>query len=199
MNNYTIISSSTRKNSESLRVSKVIQSIIHENDLDSVINILNLAEIKHMEWNESFWEEEVPCAEWKNTSKLLTSSSAIIFVVPEWHGMIPPALLNLLILSERNELAHKPALIVGVSSGTGGAYIVSQLKGHYSKNNRLCFIPEQVIIRNVRTKLFNGDENSEGDYARLQYATAVLKAYIPALRQVRDSGVLDYKSWPYGM
>lgn len=199
MSNYTIVSSSTRINSESLRVSKVIKSIIHESDPSSTVSILNLAETKHMEWNESFWGEEIPCAEWKNTSKLLMSSSAFIFVVPEWHGMIPPALLNLLILAERNELAHKPALIVSVSSGTGGAYVVSQLKSHCSKNNRLCFIPEQVVIRNVRNKLFNGDENSEGDYARLSYAAAVLKAYIPALLQVREAGVLDFESWPYGM
>ncbi|MNC21466.1 NADPH-dependent FMN reductase [compost metagenome] len=113
--------------------------------------------------------------------------------------MVPPALTNLLILAERHELAHKPALIVSISSGNGGAYVVSHLKANGSKNNRLCFIPDHVIIRNIRSKSFKGDDGSAGDYARLKYATDVLKAYIPALQQVRESGVLDYETWPYGM
>lgn len=199
MNNYVIISGSTRNNSESFRLSGVVQNIIKDTDPDSIATILNLAEIKHTDWNEKFWGEDIPCLEWKRSSELLEAASAFIFVVPEWHGMIPPALTNLFILAERNELAHKPALIVGVSSGNGGAYVISQLKGFCSKNNRLCFIPEQVVIRNIKNKKFNGDQDSKGDLARLSYGAAVLKAYIPALSQVRESGVLDFESWPYGM
>ncbi len=199
MNKYVIISASTRSKSESLRLSGILEALIRSEDPEAVTNILNLAVVRHMDWNEQFWGEEIPCPEWKRSSAMLHSASAFIFVVPEWHGMVPPALTNLLILAERHELAHKPALIVSISSGNGGAYVVSQLKANGSKNNRLCFIPDHVIIRNIKNKAFNGDDDSSGDFARLKYATNVLKAYIPALQLVRESGVLDFETWPYGM
>ncbi|GKW26206.1 NAD(P)H-dependent oxidoreductase [Pectobacterium polonicum] len=199
MNNYVIISGSTQQKSQSSRLSTVIKSLIDTIDIESHIALIDLAEIKHQEWNKEFWGDEIPCPEWKKTSAILAKSDAIIFVVPEWHGMIPPALMNLLILSERNELSHKPALIVSVSAGNGGAYTVAQLKGFYSKNNRLCFIPDHVIIRNIRDKEFDGDKNSAEDYERLTYSLSILKAYIPGLAHVRQCGVLDYDTWPYGM
>lgn len=152
MNKYVIISASTRSKSESLRLSGIIEALIRSEDTEAVTNILNLAEVRHMDWNEQFWEEEILCPEWKHSSAMLNSASAFIFVVPEWHGMVPPALINLLILAERHELAHKPALIVRISSGNGEAYVVSQLKANGSKNNRFCFIPDHVIIRNIKIK-----------------------------------------------
>ncbi|AUX91789.1 NADPH-dependent FMN reductase [Mixta gaviniae] len=199
MNNYVIISASTRQESQSSRLSQVIHSLIDTLDPDSMTHIIDLSAVKHMEWNSEFWSDNIPCPNWKTTSAILDASSAIIIVVPEWHGMIPPALLNLFVLAERNELAHKPALIVSISAGSGGAYTVAQLKGFCTKNNRLCFIPEHVIVRQVRDKAFKGDENSADDHERLVYGLNVLKAYIPGFAQVRQSGVLDYDTWPYGM
>ncbi|WP_431224301.1 NADPH-dependent FMN reductase [Serratia sp. L9] len=199
MNNYVIISGSSRENSQSSRLSHIINTMIAAVDVDAHTDVIDLAETRHQEWNNAFWEKEIPCSNWKKTSHKLAESSAVIFVVPEWHGMVPPALMNLLVLAERNELAHKPALIVSISGGSGGANPVAQLKGFCAKNNRICFIPDHVIVRNVRSKSFNGNEDSAGDEARLSYALSVLKAYIPGLDQVRQSGVLDFETWPYGM
>lgn len=199
MNSYAIISGSSRQQSQSSRLSKIIRSFIDTVDVDAHTDLIDLAEIKHQEWNSDFWSDEIPCPNWKKTSDILEKSSAIIFVVPEWHGMIPPALVNLLVLSERNELAHKPALIVSVSGGSGGAYPVAQLKGFCTKNNRICFIPDHVVVRNVGGKAFDGDENSVVDSERLLYSLHVLKAYIPGLAHVRQSDILDHNKWPYGM
>ena len=48
-------------------------------------------------------------------------------VSPEWNGMVPSMLTNFFLLCSNNELAHKPGLLVGVSSGTGGSYPVAEL------------------------------------------------------------------------
>jgi hypothetical protein len=44
-----------------------------------------------------------------------------------------------------------------------------------------------------------GNEQDESVRARLSYATSVLLQYAEALKSVRASAVIDYKSFPYGM
>jgi chromate reductase len=199
MNNYAIISGSSREGSQSSRLSYKIQHFIETLDHDSQTDLIDLSVTKHQEWNNEFWGEKIPCPSWQKTSNTLAKASAIVIVVPEWHGMAPPALINLFMLAEHNEFSHKPALIVGVSSGNGGAYPVAQLRGFSSKNTKICFIPEHVIVRNVKDKRFEGDDFSQYDQDRLLYSLTVLKAYIPGFDQVRSSGILDYKKWAYGM
>lgn len=198
MNNYVIISSSTRENSQSLRIANEIKNLLSTIDNNPQIELIDLSITHHQEWNNDFWKETIPCPVWKETSQKLIQCNAIIFIVPEWHGMIPPALMNFLILIERNELAHKPALIVSISGGNGGAYPIVMLKGFCSKNNRICFIPDHIIVRNINEISF--EEKVDNDVKeRLCYSLEMLKAYIPALELVRKNAVLDYKSWPYGM
>lgn len=43
--------------------------------------------------------------------------------------MVPAALKNLFLLCTGGEIAHKPALIVAVASGQGGADLVAELFG----------------------------------------------------------------------
>ncbi|MDR0806724.1 MAG: NAD(P)H-dependent oxidoreductase [Enterobacteriaceae bacterium] len=196
MNKYVIVSCSSRENNQSSRVAAVINNLIIETDGKAQTEIIDLAKTKYQEWNNACWGKDIPCKYWRQGSKILAESDGIIFVVPEWHGMIPPALSNLLILAERNELAHKPALIVSISGGSGGAYPMAQLKGFSNKNNRLCYIPDHVIIRNVSKKALMPEDN---DYKHLLYSLSILSAYMSALTSVRNSGVVDYDSWPYGM
>jgi hypothetical protein len=104
----------------------------------------------------------------------------------------------------RGELAHKPALIVTVSSADGGAYPVAELRMSSYKNNRICYIPEQVIVRNVESVLNENeaDNNPEADQyfrSRFEYALGVLKEYAEALRQVRRSGAADLSVFKNGM
>ncbi|CDG21526.1 putative oxidoreductase [Xenorhabdus poinarii G6] len=198
MNNYVIVSSSTRENSQSIRVAHTIKKLLSNIDNDANIELIDLAIIHHQEWSNEFWKEAIPCPAWRETSRKLTYCNAIIFVVPEWHGMIPPALMNFLVLIERNELAHKPALIVSISSGNGGTYPIVMLKGFCSKNNRICFIPDHIVVRHVSDITFENDLDCDVS-ARLCYSLGMLKAYIPALELVRQNAVLDYETWPYGM
>ena len=92
----------------------------------------------------------------------LTESDAFIIISPEWHGQVPAGLKNFFLMFNRFELGHKPALIVTVSSADGGAYPVAELRMSSYKNNRLCYIPEQLVLRNIE-KILNekADENTD--------------------------------------
>ena len=134
----------------------------------------------------------------------LASSDAFVVISPEWHGQVPAGLKNFFLLFGKNELGHKPALIVSVSSGDGGAYPVAELRMSSYKNNRLCYIPEQIIVRNVEKVLNDNtednDNRSDSYYKeRIPWALNILKEYANALEQVRNSGVTQSDTFGNGM
>jgi len=102
------------------------------------------------------------------------------------------------------ELAHKPALIVTVSTADGGSFPVAELRMSSYKNSRICYLPEHLIIRYVDT-VFNTDpaENKESaqEYFedRLAYCLAMLKEYALAFRQIRSSGKTSLAVYTSGM
>ena len=56
-----------------------------------------------------------------------------------------------LLWAATGELSHKPALPCAISAGEGGAYVISELRMSSYKNNRLCWLPEQLIARQVKS------------------------------------------------
>ena len=56
---------------------------------------------------------------------------------------------NFFLVFNNGELFHKPGLIVSISSGSGGAYPISELRSSSYKNTHIMWIPENIIIRNV--------------------------------------------------
>ena len=116
--------------------------------------------------------------------------------------MVPPGLKNFFLLCGADVLAHKPGLIVTVSAGLGGSYPVNELRTSSYKNTRLCYIPDHVIVRNVGQVLKGeqpADEHDDALRNRITYSLRVLLEYAKALKLVRDSGVVDLKTFPYGM
>lgn len=93
-------------------------------------------------------------------------------------------------------------MIVAVSSGIGGSYPVTELRTSGYKNNRLCFIPEHVIVRGVEAALVGekpADSRDEQVRARLAYGLAILKSYAEAMVVIRTSGVINHQDFPRGM
>jgi len=117
---------------------------------------------------------------------------------------VPSGLKNFFLMWGKGELAHKPALIVTVSSADGGAYPVAELRMSSYKNNRICYIPEQVIVRNVESVLNDDPAENDADAdryfrERIPYALKILREYGLALGQVRGSGVADLALFKNGM
>jgi len=176
----SIISASHRKASQSKRVAdifgsrlKVINSSIKNFDLD--LGSSNLP----------FWSPEkkggqgVWGKKWQDISQNLKNSSGFVLVVPEYGGMATPQAKNFFLLCGDGELAHKPGLIVSVSSGNGGSYPIGELRSSSYKNTHLMWIPENIIIRNVEDYLpgSHGDLIPEWMDNRVDYCLKLLIAY----------------------
>jgi NAD(P)H-dependent FMN reductase len=197
----TILNGSSRKQSQSGKISRFIDASLRARAGVSTY-YLNLENNPLPMWDESIWQDAPEWKVWTPIKAELQSSDAFIFVVPEWSGMVPPAVKNFFLLCSHQELGHKPALIVAVSSSRGGSYPVSELRISSYKNTRLLYLPEHFIIRDVE-KMFNGDTpaNEDDKYLRLRldYCLNLLQAYGKSLKEIRSSGIIDHKTFPNGM
>ncbi|WP_437634592.1 NADPH-dependent FMN reductase [Sorangium sp. So ce854] len=199
-----VISGSHRNGSESGKVARYVQQ-----QLASAADVSSTYALDLADNPLPLWDPEVrqPSERWERVwspiSAELTASDAFVIVAPEWGGMVPAGLKNFFLLCTRGELAHKPALLVAVSSGTGGAYPIAELRMSSYKNTYVCYIPDHVIVRSV-TGLLNDpatpqSQDDERIRARLRYALGVLLQYGKALQQVRESGAIDLARYPFGM
>ena len=201
----TVICGSSRKQAQSLKVSRYIEQVLNQQEVCDETWLYALTDNPLPLWDESIWAADPAWQErLEPVSKQLASSDAFVIVVPEWHGQAPSGLKNFFLMWGKGELAHKPALIVAVSSADGGAYPVAELRMSSYKNNRICYIPEQVIIRNVESVLNDNpaDNNLDADRYfrdRIFYALRILAGYADALGAVRQSGVTDLSLYKNGM
>ena len=201
----SIISGSHRIDSQSEKVAKFIQTTLEDKGLCEDTWLYSLAGNPLPLWDESIWEGN---PDWNKKlqpiSEQLSESDGFVVIAPEWHGQVPSGLKNFFLMWGKGELAHKPALIVTVSSADGGAYPVAELRMSSYKNNRICYIPEQVIIRNVESVLNQDADKNNADAdgyfrGRILYALTILKEYATAMVQVRASGATALDQFKNGM
>lgn len=199
-----IISGSHRHNSQSMKVAQHIETTLKDGICDETW-LYSLEGNPLPLWDEGVWDGEQQWLDLLNPLReQLSSCDALVVITPEWHGQVPAGLKNFFLLFGKNELAHKPALIVSVSAGDGGAYPVAELRMSSYKNSRLCYIPEQVIIRHVESILNDNeaDNDTRSDpyiRERLQWSLKILAQYGSALKTVRDSGVTETDKFGNGM
>ncbi len=200
-----IISGSHRDNSQSDKVARYIAQSLLSNKQATTTEVFSLAGNPLPLWDEGIWRGETKWQALLNPlSEKLAASDGFVIIAPEWHGQVPAGLKNFFLLWGAGELAHKPALIVAVSSSDGGAYPVAELRMSSYKNNRICYIPEQLVVRNVESVL-NADPTQNKPEAdsyfreRIVYAGGILCAYATALKSVRESGVTETAVFRFGM
>ena len=120
-------------------------------------------------------------------------------MVPEYGGMATPVAKNIFLLCGNGELAHKPGLIVSVSSGNGGAYPISELRSSSYKNTHIMWIPENIIIRNVEE--FNpgahGKNIPQWFDNRIDYVLKLLLTYASNMKPIRE--IVNRKDFGNGM
>jgi NAD(P)H-dependent FMN reductase len=196
-----IISGSHRVNSESERVARYIEHALAARNINS--DLISLSGNPLPLWDEGLWSGDQKWKDlWHPIAQRLSDAHGFVVVSPEWAGMVPPGLKNFFLLCSTNEVGHKPALIVSISSGIGGSYPVAELRQSSFKNNRLLYIPEHVIIRDV-TAMLKGDSPAnkfdEDVRKRIDYGLGLLEQYSKALSQVRESGAINHKDFPYGL
>ena len=196
----SIISSSHRANSQS----KKILDLLHIN----LLNIKSGLEIYSLDLAEKslpLWSSDKKKGEgvwrgiWNSISDNLNTSDGFILIVPEYGGMATPAAKNIFLLCDNGEFAHKPGLIVSISSGNGGAYPISELRMSSYKNTHIMWIPENIIIRNVEE--FNpgahGDNIPQWLDDRIDYVLKLLLAYALNMKPLRE--IINRKDFGNGM
>jgi NAD(P)H-dependent FMN reductase len=201
----TIISGSHREQGQSHKVARFIEKTLLSQQLCNSTWLFSLAGNPLPLWDEAIWNGDTDWqARLSPISRNLSESDAFVVIAPEYHGQVPAGLKNFFLMWSKGELAHKPALIVGVSSSTGGAYPVAELRMSSYKNNRICYIPEHLIIRNVEKVLNDNpdDNDKEADRyfrERTLFALKILREYAEALIPVRKSGLTFHPDFKNGM
>ena len=200
----TIISGSHRNPSQSEKVARHIEKTLQE-EHGVETWLYTLADNPLPLWDQTIWEDS---PEWNQRlapiKQQLASSDGFVVISPEWHGQVPAGLKNFFLLFNRFELGHKPAMIVAVSSADGGAYPVAELRMSSYKNNRICYIPEHVIVRNVE-KILNekAEDNNEGADAyfreRITWSLGILKGYAEAMKPMRENIRIHHDKFANGM
>ncbi|MCP1496618.1 multimeric flavodoxin WrbA [Pseudomonas migulae] len=180
-----LLSGSNRSNSQSLKVAKYLRDRLEQLGLCDTGELLNLASSRL-----PLWPEEDIDGIWSVQQSILKKATALIVISPEWNGMACPALKNFFLYAGLGELGHKPALLVGVSAGLGGAYPITELRASSYKNSRIMYLPEQLIIRNVESMLNSEIPSEENDIrirTRADWALHLLCKYDDALRTIRTA------------
>ncbi|HHZ88670.1 MAG TPA: NADPH-dependent oxidoreductase [Chromatiaceae bacterium] len=200
-----IISGSHRNPSQSEKVARYIDTVLSTEHDDVETWLYTLADNPLPLWDQSLWEDN---PEWNERlaplREQLNDTDGFVIVSPEWHGQVPAGLKNFFLLFNRFELGHKPALITTVSSADGGAYPVAELRMSSYKNNRLCYIPEQLILRNVERLLNDAVEDNDVDAdayfrERISWATGILVGYARALKPMRETTEIHHDKFSNGM
>ncbi len=201
----TIISGSHRNPSQSEKVARYIEKTLNTEQTDVEASIFSLANNPLPLWDQTLWENS---EQWNTLlaplKKQLSESDAFVIISPEWHGQVPSGLKNFFLLFNRFELGHKPALIVTVSSADGGAYPVAELRMSSYKNNRICYIPEQIILRNIEQILNDNvqENNEEADRyfkQRVAWVLNILVGYALALKTMREKTEIHHDLFSNGM
>jgi NAD(P)H-dependent FMN reductase len=198
-----IIVGSHRKDSQSAKVARFLAGQL-TNLGDHSCWICDLGKDPLPLWDEDIGSDAPQWSGLKALTKKIDAADAFIMIAPEWHGMVPAALKNFFLVCGGASFAHKPALPVGVSVGPGGTYPINELRTSSYKNNRLCYLPEHLIVRNCMVVMNKEEsENDEGEHSyiseRSLYCMKQLIAYADALAQVRASGAADLTPYPNGM
>jgi len=200
---FGIIVGSHRRESESAKVGAYLSAVLTEMGHEPWT--LDLGKTPLPLWDEGVFSGEGQWQVMTDLSEKLIVSDAFVIVSPEWHGMATSGLKNFFMLcSSTSGLEHKPALICSVSAVDGGAYVVAELRASSYKNNRLCYIPENLIVRNVGSVLNDDDSLNDPEahpyfVDRSAYCLRLLAGYADAMRSLRARGLIDHETYPNGM
>ncbi len=166
-----------------------------------------LVTLKLSELGVPLWQEagdpghDEALARWAPAKAALASCDGWVLVTPEWNGMCPPGVKNLLLFCSAREVGHKPCLLTAVSGSRGGSYPIAELRQSGYKNTRVLYLPEHLIVRDVDAMLHGPSPASrDDDYLRRRAdaALSLLGKYAAALAPIRE-GIWDYKAFGNGM
>ena len=203
--NITIIIGSHRQISNSAKIGELTKQILIKQNPALQISVVDLGKNPLPMWDEKVWEGD---PKWKEIlypiRKTLDQSDGLVVISPEYSGMASPALKNFFLFWGGSTLAHKPAMLVGVTDSLhNGSYPIAELRASSYKNTRILYIPDHVIVRSAddlpNTIIEIKEKEQLRTISRLQHGTKALLAYTKALMPMRAETDFDYEQFTYGM
>ncbi|WP_188152122.1 NADPH-dependent FMN reductase [Teredinibacter waterburyi] len=198
----SLISGSSRANSESRRFADYLSNRVLKLNLAKQTNIISLENSPIPLWSEHASSLSSPDNFLAKSMRILEQAESVVIVAPEWNGSTSPDLRNFLHYCTPKQLAHKPALIVAISSGQGGAYVIAELKSFTNKNNSLVYIPGHIIVRQSPTLCLNEETVSEVNsklIQRIDHSLKMLAIYSSNMNSIRETNLIDLNRYSYGM
>lgn len=202
---------SHRPDSQSTKVGRYLESVIQQTQPDDTVFVYDLRNNPIPLRNDRVGEKESAeyqefyTSTWQQIEEELHKADALVFVCPEWNGMVTPGVKNFMIYLTPQLVGNKPTLLVAVSSTNhGGHYPIAEMRMSSFKNKQMCYIPQHVIVSSVK-KILNDHQLEWTEKAdiymkkRLQYSLRMLREYGDALKLVRESGVADFENYKDGM
>ncbi len=158
-----IISGTNRPGSNSLEVSKILQSYYKE--LGEEFEILDLKDIPLDQMNGQAYSKDQQSSELQKLVTEIDRCEALIIVCPEYNGSYP-GILKLFIdhWSYPSSFESRPVCFVGLGGRFGGLRPVEHLQHVFGYRNAYVF-PQRVFISNVWSVVKEGkllDENIQG-------------------------------------
>ncbi|WP_448548535.1 NAD(P)H-dependent oxidoreductase [Thalassotalea fusca] len=205
-----IVSGSQRKGSKSAELAHAIKENVISGMENVESSVLDLSTYPYLLDHYSHSRDNDAALQSSKEQVLaeLYGCDGIVVVSPEWGGMLPPALVNLFLLTANGSagglpLGHKPAFAVGVSASGGGSNPVSLMKAYTAKNSHLVWLPLHAIIQNVEDFLSHAwTPTPRGRITQVQSRIEVglesLLIYAKTLSGVRDELVTLSKVHPFG-
>jgi azobenzene reductase len=201
----TIVVGSHRHTSNSAKIGSLVSEILLQQSPDLEISTIDLGKNPLPIWDEKVWANDPTWNEILNPYReTLNRTDAFVVISPEYSGMASPALKNFFLFWGGDTLAHKPAMIIGVTDSLhNGSYPVAELRMSSHKNTRILYIPDHAIVRSV--KELPGilaeitDQEQLRTISRLEHGTKVLLAYSKALQPMRAETNFDYEQFTFGM
>jgi azobenzene reductase len=201
----TIVVGSHRQISNSAKVGSLVSQILLTQNPELQISTIDLGKTPLPMWDEKVWENSLS---WNQIlqphRETLNQTDGLVIISPEYSGMASPALKNFFLFWGGNTLAHKPAMLVGVTENAcNGAYPIAELRMSSYKNSRILYIPDHVIVRNVddlpSLLVEITDKDQLRTISRLQHSTKILLAYTKALQPMRNQTDFELETFAFGM
>ncbi|GIU41642.1 FMN reductase [Shewanella sairae] len=180
-----IVSASQRSPSQSAKVGRYLKE---QNSAFTKINHIELSQYQLPFWDGDPSSKSADGSQWPLIAQQIKRADALVLITPEWAGTASPLMKNFLLMSNSQDTAHKPALLVGVASGINGAYPIAELRMNAFKNNKLVPTPDHLIIRDAENVLNGSQPQSDRDLhlrQRIDYSLHMLAQYSTALKSVR--------------
>ncbi len=203
MTRIAIIAGSNRKEAQSHRIGGIARRMLEEADAEA--DLISLRDVELPLWDESKGSDDLPEDSpwrtlWPGISARLKAADGMVVISPEWHGMASPHLKNFLACCTDRELAFKPGYLIGVSSGSGGAYPIAELRMSGYKNSYAHWLPDHLIVRQAKDFRPGEPENKAPEWleGRMRHALDILIAYAEAAKAVREK-VVDFTILKTGM